>query len=162
MSQVSPHLRYFYLERKSNTVATKKRTKRLPTKNPTVKKSVRTGSPAKNKAPARSRLWTASELKKRAMGQGALLEPMNATNQPDPFLGNARSVVIVCHCAQTSPANLPRTLAQLGVNGIPFQKCVLTGVNQAGYSIDIDDIPNASSNTLLDVVTVIQNAPRKV
>jgi len=82
--------------------------------------------------------------------------------EADPFLGHARAVVKVCACANTSATNLPRTLAQLGVSGIPFQKCVFNAVEEAGYSINIDDIPNSPSTTLLQVVNVIQNAPKKV
>jgi hypothetical protein len=125
-----------------------------------VKKAAAKKTAAKKNA--RLRKWAATELRAGALPQAALLGPMNADNQPDPFLGHARAVVIVCHCVPTSPSNLPRTLAQLGVNGIDFQKCVFTGVDLAGYSIALDDIPNAQTNTLLDVVAVIQNAPRKV
>jgi hypothetical protein len=70
--------------------------------------------------------------------------------------------VIVCHCANTIPANLPRTLAELGLHGIPFQQCVRTGVMAAGYTIGADDIPNAPGTRLIQVVTVIQNARRTV
>jgi hypothetical protein len=79
---------------------------------------------------------------------------------PDPCLGHARAVVIACTCANTIPANLPRTLAELGVNGIPFQQCVRTGVKTAGYAIGADDIPSAPGTRLIHVVTVIQNAAR--
>jgi hypothetical protein len=80
---------------------------------------------------------------------------------PDPYLGHARAVVIACTCANTIPANLPRTLAELGVNGIPFQQCVRTSVTTAGYAIGADDIPSAPGTRLIHVVTVIQNAPRQ-
>jgi len=104
---------------------------------------------------------TPTQLSQMAMSHADLLAPMTPPpGSPDPFLGHARAVVIVCACAGTSPTNLGRTLAQLGVNGIPFQKCVFNGVAQAGFTIDIDDIPNATDTTLLQVVTAIQNAPR--
>jgi hypothetical protein len=80
----------------------------------------------------------------------------------EPFLGHARAVVIVCNCGNTSPVNLPRTLAELGVDGLPFQLCVTRAVRTAGYAIRIDDIPNAPETRLIQVVTVIQNAPRVV
>jgi len=98
-----------------------------------------------------------------AMSHADLIAPMTpAAETTDPFLGHARAVVIVCACAGTSPTNLPRSLAQLGVNAVPFQKCVFNGVAQAGFSIAIDAIPNSPTTTLLQVVTAIQNAPRKV
>ena len=80
----------------------------------------------------------------------------------EPFLGHARAVVIVCNCGNTSPVNLPRTLAELGVDGLPFQQCVDKAVHTAGYAIRIDDIPNAPETRLIQVVTVIQNTPRVV
>ncbi|MGA2261344.1 MAG: hypothetical protein ABSH28_07905 [Acidobacteriota bacterium] len=110
-----------------------------------------------------SRKLTGTQLKHLAMSHAELLAPMAPKEgESDPFLGHARAVVIVCACANTSPTNLPRTLAQLGVNGIPFQTCVFNGVEHVGYSIDIDAIPNSPNTTLLQVVNVIQNAPRKV
>jgi len=69
---------------------------------------------------------------------------------------------MVCSCANTIPANLPRTLAELGVDGLPFQECVRRAVRTAGYAIRFDDIPNAPQTRLIQVVTVIQNAPRLV
>ena len=78
----------------------------------------------------------------------------------DLFLGHARAVVIVCACAKTIPANLPRTLEELGVNGIPFQQAVRTAVKAAGCSIGADDIPGAPATRLIQVVTIIQNARR--
>ena len=76
-------------------------------------------------------------------------------------LGRDKSVIIVCHAANTSPANLPRTLLQLGVNGVPFQKSVFDGVDAAGFTIDPDAIPNAPTTKLSTVVDVIQNSPAK-
>jgi hypothetical protein len=78
-----------------------------------------------------------------------------------PFLGHTRAVTIVCGCAGTTGSNLPRSLAQLGVNGISFQKCVFGEVEKAGYDIAIDDIPDSSDTTLIAVVAVIQNAKRR-
>ena len=104
---------------------------------------------------------TKTQLSEMAMSHAELLAPMAASEgMQDPFLGHARAVVIACACAGTSPTNLARSLAQLGVNGIPFQKCVFNGVKQAGFSIGIDNIPNSPATTLLQVVTVIQSASR--
>jgi rhodanese-related sulfurtransferase len=84
-----------------------------------------------------------------------------STGDPDlkpPVLGHAKAIVIVCAAANTSPSNLARSLTQLGVNGIAFQKSVFDGVTKAGYTIKLDDIPNSPDTTLIQVVTVIQNA----
>jgi hypothetical protein len=78
-----------------------------------------------------------------------------------PFLGHARAVSIVCECANTSASNLARSLAQLGVNGIPFQKCVFAAVEAAGYDIRIDDIPDSQDTTLFAAAAAIQTAARK-
>jgi hypothetical protein len=78
---------------------------------------------------------------------------------PKDRLGNARAVTIVCHCGNTVPGNLARKLGDLGINGIPYQKCVFEQVDAAGFVIDIDDIPNGSSTRLIDTVNAIQNAP---
>jgi hypothetical protein len=75
-------------------------------------------------------------------------------------LGHAAAVVIVCACANTSPLNLARTLAELGVDGVSFQGCVFNGVRRAGFTIDIDDIPDSSDTTLIEVVNIIQDASR--
>jgi len=83
-----------------------------------------------------------------------------AVGQDLPFLGHARAVVIVTFCANTSPANLSRTLAELGVDGIPFQFCVFEGVKHAGYYIEIEIIPDSPDTKLIKVVSVIQNAPK--
>jgi hypothetical protein len=105
---------------------------------------------------------TIKQLSEIAMSHADLIAPMTPpAAATDPFLGHARAVVIVCACAGTSPTNLPRSLTQLGVNGVPFQKCVFNGVVQAGFTIAIDDIPNSPATTLLQAVTAIQNAPRK-
>jgi hypothetical protein len=77
----------------------------------------------------------------------------------DNLLGNDRAVGIVCQCAGTVPGNLPRTLDELGVNGISFQQCVRNGVNRAGFRVGIDEIPTAPGTRLIDVVNVIQGAP---
>ena len=89
-------------------------------------------------------------------------DPCKAPRAIDPFLGHARAVVIACNCANTIPVNLPRTLAELGVDGLPFQQCVCRAVRTTGYAIRIDDIPNAPETRLIQVVTVIQNAQRVV
>jgi hypothetical protein len=86
--------------------------------------------------------------------------PAGTPRTSDRFLGHARAVLIVCKCANTVPANLPRTLAELGVNGIPFQQSVRTAVKAAGYAIGADDVPGAPGTRLVQVVTIIQNARR--
>lgn len=111
----------------------------------------------------RSKKLTSAELKARALKPTALLAPMHpaaAAEQDLPFLGHPRAVVIVTMAANTSPTNLARSLAQLGVNGISFQKAVFKGVVAVRYSINIDAIPNSPTTTLIQVVTVIQNAPK--
>jgi|SRR6266403_2233204 len=77
-----------------------------------------------------------------------------------PMLGHARAVVISCACANTSPLNLARTLDELGIDGNSFQTCVFNGVRDAGYTIQINAIPDSGDTKLIDVVIVIQNAPR--
>src|SRR5262245_57908047 len=72
------------------------------------------------------------------------------------FLGNARAVRIVCSCAGTIPANLSRTLSELGVAGGPFQACVFDAVSKAKFRITLDDIPNSGDTMLVTVVNVIQ------
>ena len=122
---------------------------------PAIKKSATAPKPAKK--------LTSTELQAQALKPAALLAPMHPTEAPEhdlPFLGHPRAVVIVTMAANTSPTNLARSLAQLGVNGIPFQKAVFQGVVGLGYSIEIDAIPDAPSTTLIQVVTVIQNAPK--
>lgn len=77
-----------------------------------------------------------------------------------PFLGHDRAVGIVTACAKTSRLNLSRTLSELGVDGISFQQCVFQGINDLGYEIGIDDIPDSPDTALIKVVSAIQNAPR--
>ena len=105
-------------------------------------------------------------MKKSSGKDGAPTAPPPGVCPPpvsaEPFLGHARAVVIVCNCGNTSPVNLPRTLAELGVDGLPFLLCVNRAVRTVGYAIRIDDIPNAPETRLIQVVTVIQNAPRVV
>jgi hypothetical protein len=103
---------------------------------------------------------TVAELKARAKSDKALLAPMTAT-AADEVLGHARAVVIVCACAGTNRTNLPRTLGQLGVNGVAFQKCVFNAVQAAGFSVALTDIPNSPSTTLILAVSVVENAPKK-
>jgi hypothetical protein len=109
-----------------------------------------------------ARKWSAAKLAAGFISHEELLAPMNS-NAPGgdlPILGHARAVVIVAFCAKTTPANLSRTLAELGVDGISFQNCVFDGVGKAGYRIKIDDIPDGPDTKLIKVVSVIQNAAR--
>lgn len=89
-----------------------------------------------------------------------MLEEIRTTSADQEVLGHAAAVVIVCACANTSPLNLPRTLEELGVDGISFQGCVFNGVRRAGGTIGIDQIPDSPGTRLIAVVNVIQNAPR--
>ena len=99
-------------------------------------------------------------LAARQMTHSRLLAPIHAEVTGQEVLGHAAAVIIVCACANTSPLNLPRTLAELGVNGTSFQICVFNGVKKAGYKINIDDIPDSPSTTLIEVVNAIENAPK--
>ena len=108
----------------------------------------------------KSKKLSQSVLLKRQTTHAALLEPLHADVTGQNVLGHAAAITIVCACANTSPLNLPRTLAELGVNGTSFQACVFNGVTNAGYRIRMDDIPNAPSTTLISVVIAIQNAPK--
>jgi hypothetical protein len=99
-------------------------------------------------------------LLKRQITHAKLLAPLHADVTGQDVLGHAAAITIVCACANTSPLNLPRTLAELGVNGTAFQACVFRGVTKAGYRIRMDDIPNSPSTTLISVVIAIQNAPK--
>jgi hypothetical protein len=126
----------------------------MATKNSTTKKS----SPKKKSSATKK--MTVAELKAKAMSHKALLAPMAAVADGE-VLGHARAVVIVCACAGTNPTNLPRTLGQLGVNGVAFQKCVFNAVQTAGFDILLTDIPNSPSTTLIQVAAVIENAPKK-
>jgi hypothetical protein len=105
---------------------------------------------------------SSTELSAKGLSHEELLQPMRSdvSGQDLPFLGHARGVVIVTFCARTSPANLSRTLAELGVDGISFQSCVFEGIRHAGYRMDIDKIPNSPDTKLITVVSVIQNAPK--
>jgi hypothetical protein len=109
---------------------------------------------------ADSKKLTKTQLKSMALPHDDLMALLAAEDADEQFLGHARAIVIVCACAGTDPSNLPRTLTQLGVNGIAFQTCVFNVVTKAGFTIDINDIPDAGTSTLLDVVTAIQNAPK--
>jgi hypothetical protein len=90
------------------------------------------------------------------------LAPMASSveGQDLPFLGNPRAVNVVLFCAKTAPANLFNTLDQLGENGLAFQQCVYGGMNSLGYTMAVDDIPDAPTTTLISVVDVIQNAKK--
>src|SRR6266853_372401 len=111
-----------------------------------------------------SKKLSAKELADKQMSHEHLLSPMSAmdTGQDASTLGHARAVVIVCACANTSPLNLSRTLEELGIDGVSFQNCVFNGVRSAGYSIDLDEIPNAPDTALIDAVIAIQDAPKSV
>jgi hypothetical protein len=85
---------------------------------------------------------------------------VGAPVQDLPFLGNDRAEEIVLGCANTVSDNLSRTLSQLGVNGVSFQRCVFGAIKKAGYIIGIDSIPNAPTSKLVDVSDVIQNAKK--
>jgi hypothetical protein len=78
---------------------------------------------------------------------------------PATSLGNTRAVTIACHCANTVLGNLPRTLAELGVGGLPFRRCVALSVRNAGFVASPASIPAAPDSTLIDVVNAIHNAP---
>jgi hypothetical protein len=91
---------------------------------------------------------------------GPVLNEIRTTAVAGGFLGHAAAVVIECACANTSPLNPPSTLQELGVDGVSFQDCVFNGVRRAGCTIDIDSISDSPDTTLIEVVNVIQNAPR--
>jgi hypothetical protein len=124
-----------------------------------MKTSSKKQSSPKKKSSATKRM-TVAELKAKTMSHETLLAPMAATAAGE-VLGHARAIVIVCACAGTNPTNLPRTLGQLGVNGVAFQRCVFNGVQTAGFNIALANIPNSPSTTLIQVVAVIENAPTK-
>ena len=77
-----------------------------------------------------------------------------------PFLGHGQAVTIVCASARTIPANLARTLAELGLSCASFQQSVRTAVDAAGYALGAEDVPAAPGTRLIQVVTIIQNARR--
>ena len=77
-----------------------------------------------------------------------------------PFLGHGQAVAIVCASARTIPANLARTLAELGLSCASFQQSVRCAVTAAGYTLGVEDVPAAPGTRLIQVVTVIQNARR--
>jgi hypothetical protein len=77
-----------------------------------------------------------------------------------PFLGHGPAVTIVCASARTIPANLARTLAELGLSCASFQQSVRTAVTAAGYALGAEDVPAAPGTRLIQVVTIIQNARR--
>jgi|ERR1700722_15280699 hypothetical protein len=126
------------------------------------------------------RVRFASRVAFKSIDQGdKMAKPTKATGKKDRFsvqdvlgtptqaaadgstLGHAAAVNIVCHCAGTSPLNLSQTLSALGVNGIPFQMCVFGSVSYLGYDVNVSDIPDGPSDTLISVVDAIQNAPAK-
>src|SRR4051794_3861814 len=78
---------------------------------------------------------------------------------PQATLRTSRALTIACHCANTVLGNLPRTLGQLGVNGLQFQSCVAQSVRAARFVISPGAIPNGPANTLIEVVNAIQDAP---
>jgi hypothetical protein len=118
-------------------------------------------APRRKQHPKRGRSKLPQKLLlSRQTTHAALLEPLHADVTGQDVLGHAAAVVIVCACANTSPLNLPRTLAELGVNGTSFQVCVFNGVAKVGYQIGMDDIPDAPTTTLISVVNAIENAPK--
>jgi hypothetical protein len=103
---------------------------------------------------------SAKALAAKQMKHAVLLQPLHAEITGDQVLGHSRAVVIVCAAANTSPLNLPRTLAELGLNGTSFQTAVFNGVTNTGFRIRIDDISDAPSTTLIAAVNAIENAPK--
>jgi hypothetical protein len=136
--------------------------KPVPSKKPvTGKKPVtKKKAAAKRKSPQKPAKLSATALRAGQMSLTALLEPIRTAAAAQQVLGHAAAVTIVCGCANTSPLNLPRTLGELGVNGLSFQTCVFNGVTSAGFQISIDAIPNSSSTTLIAVVNAIEGAPQ--
>ena len=115
----------------------------------------------KKKSPERpKKKLTQRLLLSKQMTHAALLQPMHADITGQEVLGHAAAITIVCACANTSPLNLPRTLSELGVNGTSFQTCVFNGVKNAGYKVDMDDIPDSPTTTLISVVNAVENAPK--
>jgi len=114
----------------------------------------------KPSAPRKSPKLSQAILLKRQITHAKLLAPLHADVTGQEVLGHAAAITIVCACANTSPLNLPRTLAELGVNGTSFQACVFNAVTNAGFQIDMDSIPDAPSTTLISAVITIQNAPK--
>jgi hypothetical protein len=110
-----------------------------------AKKSSKKGKKGKNAGG--SRAFTDSQIFK-------------ALAASEPFLGRPRAIVIVCTCARTTPVNIGRTLADLGVAPGPFQLCVSHGVRTAGYHIALEAVPNSPDTRLVEVINVIQHAPR--
>jgi hypothetical protein len=114
----------------------------------------------KGSSPQQSKKLTRADLLSKQMTHEALLGPLNAEATGQDVLGHATAVIIVCAGANTGPLNLPRTLAELGVNGNAFQVCVFAGVGHAGYEIDLDAIPDSPTTTLIAAVNAIENAPK--
>jgi hypothetical protein len=133
-------------------IPSKKSAKKKTKKAARPQKPKKTTPLKKPKKAARPQKPTAKlALKAKAVG---------APVQDLPFLGNDRAVDIVCACANSTAANLFRTLSQCGVNGNSFQQCVFGEIKSKHYIIGIDLIPDAPSSKLIDVVNVIQNAKR--
>ena len=119
--------------------------------------------PKKTSVPKKSKKWTRAQIEAKALSIRSVMAPMHPTAADEndlPFLGHARAVVIVTTAAGTDATNLPRSLSQLGVNGPSFQQDVFDGVKHAGYSIGLDQVPDAPSTTLIEAVNVIQQAPK--
>ena len=116
----------------------------------------------RSKTKAKKRKWSLAELSAGYISHEELLSAVRSDvpGQDLPFLGHARAVVIVTFCAKTSPANLSRALAELGVDGNSFQTCVFEGIRKARYETDVDNIPNSPDTKLIKVVSVIQSAPK--
>jgi len=85
----------------------------------------------KKSAQGQSKKLSHKLLFAKQMTHAAVPEPTPADLTGHDVLGHALAVVIVRACADTSPLNLPRTLAELGVNGNSFQVCVFNRVTKA-------------------------------
>lgn len=135
-------------------MAKKKRRKR-PASKTASKIASKTAVKRKRGKPSASRRASAAKPARAATTRG-----LRARAARDPFLGHAAAVTIVCGCANTEPANLGRTLQELGVAGQSFQVCVFNEVTAAGCTITPDAIPDSADTMLIAAVNVIQTAPR--
>jgi hypothetical protein len=89
------------------------------------------------------------------MSEKALLQAFQSTR---PFLGGVRASAIVLSCANTVAGDLERTVAQLDLECDSFSRRVRSEVQAAGY---VQAAIACTANTrLIDVVTMIQNAPK--
>jgi hypothetical protein len=89
------------------------------------------------------------------MSEKALLRAFQSTR---PFLGGVRASAIVLSCANTVAGDLERTVEQLDLECDYFSRRVRSEVQAAGY---VPAAISCTANTrLIDVVTMIQNAPK--